>query len=188
MLKVGDVELMLATHGRTIPKDGWIYELKYDGYRVAVGKVGKTIELITRTRNKKDATNWFPALSVQSKSIPGNFIVDAEVCALDSQGRPDFEAMRRAIRTQAKEMNLGMFVFDVLAIGQNDVRSLALLERKELLRKLIVKAPIFRKLLSSTTSNQMGRRFFAKRYVSEWKGSSLNVPRQCTHRAGPKIG
>jgi ATP-dependent DNA ligase len=48
------IDLMLATNHPPFSRTGWIFEFKWDGYRVLASKD----QLLTR--NKKDATNWHP--------------------------------------------------------------------------------------------------------------------------------
>jgi bifunctional non-homologous end joining protein LigD len=138
MLSIHDVELMHSYLGKTIPTDGWVYELKYDGYRLLVGKQAGSVVFLTRRR--KVATDWFPILARQVAQLPGDFILDTEVCALDAWGRPDFEQMRRASGRRSKDIPLGLFPFDLIAKGTVDCRTLSLLKRKALLQKLLEQA------------------------------------------------
>jgi bifunctional non-homologous end joining protein LigD len=61
-----------------LPKgEGWVYEVKFDGYRMQVHKAGPTITLYTR--NGADWTERFPHLVAALASIPGSAIIDAEL-------------------------------------------------------------------------------------------------------------
>ena len=88
------VEPMLATPG-TAPFDGddWLFEPKWDGYRVlAIVADGK---VALRTRNRNDAGRYFPELLGPPTWLAGpEAIVDGEVVALDAEGRPDFSLLQ----------------------------------------------------------------------------------------------
>jgi bifunctional non-homologous end joining protein LigD len=79
------IELMLATNHHAFSREGWIFELKWDGYRLLASKD----QLLTR--NKKDATTWYPEILAELRTIRGTFVLDGEVCLLDDQGMPNFE-------------------------------------------------------------------------------------------------
>ena len=76
------IELMLATDHPPFSRDGWIFEIKYDGYRVLANKQ----QLLTR--NKKDATSWYCEVVQALQTLRGDFILDGEVCLLDERGLP----------------------------------------------------------------------------------------------------
>jgi bifunctional non-homologous end joining protein LigD len=68
------IELMLATNARPFSREGWVFEFKYDGYRVLASKE----QLITR--NKKDATTWYPEILQALQKLRGSFVSMAK-CA-----------------------------------------------------------------------------------------------------------
>jgi bifunctional non-homologous end joining protein LigD len=124
------IELMLATNHPPFSRPGWVFEFKYDGYRVLANKE----QLLTR--NKKDASTWYPEILQALQKLRGSFILDGEVCLLDENGIPNFEAMRgRAVRKRGEFVTY--FAFDLLFLNGRDLRPLPLLERKARLRKLI---------------------------------------------------
>lgn len=106
--------------------------MKYDGYRVLANN-----EQIL-TRNKKDATSWYPEIVATLSTIRKQLVIDCEICILDENGKPDFEKMRaRTVRKSGVPVTL--FAFDVLFLNNRDLRSLPLPGRKERLRKFIPK-------------------------------------------------
>ena len=135
--RVHDVELMLATPGGRMPSAGWLFEIKYDGWRLLIQKQGAALTFLTRQR--KEATDWFPTLTAQVGRLPGSFVVDAEVCALDVHGRPDFEQMRRARQSSRTDLRLGLFAFDLISIDRKDCRTLPLIRRKQQLERLVLR-------------------------------------------------
>ena len=97
------IDLMLATNHPPFSRAGWIFEFKYDGYRVLASKD----QLVTR--NKKDATSWYPEIVQALQKVRGSFILDGEVCLLDENGIPKFEEMRgRAVRKRACSCRCGV--------------------------------------------------------------------------------
>jgi bifunctional non-homologous end joining protein LigD len=61
-----------------LPKgEGWLYEVKFDGYRMQVHKTGRAVTLYTR--NGADWTERFPHLAAALASIPGSAVIDAEL-------------------------------------------------------------------------------------------------------------
>jgi bifunctional non-homologous end joining protein LigD len=131
-VKLHAIELMLASNHPPFTRDGWIFEFKYDGYRVLASKD----ELLTR--NKKDATSWYPEVLSSLQKLRSSFVIDGEVCLLDERGIPNFEEMRgRAIRRRGAAVTF--FAFDLLFANGRDLRVLPLLKRKDRLRKLLEK-------------------------------------------------
>ena len=71
----------------------WLYEVKWDGYRVEAVIRGRDVRLWTR--NRQDAARYFPTLAEAGGWIEADeAIVDGEVIAVDEQGRPDFSLLQ----------------------------------------------------------------------------------------------
>ncbi len=120
-------------------REGWLFELKYDGYRLICGKHATGAKLITK--KGKDATVWFPEVVSALIALPHvDFILDAEICVVDDKGVPDFEALRGLARPRRKHLpNVALYAFDLLALDSKDLRELPLVKRKAMLRDLIPK-------------------------------------------------
>lgn len=119
------------------PYDGqWLYEVKFDGFRVLAVKNGKEVELWSR--NKKRLDERFPEVvaAVAKLSVKG-CILDGEVCALNEQGRSSFQLLQNSAQTNHPVV---YYVFDVLFEGNRDLRNLPLLQRKERLEALLLNA------------------------------------------------
>lgn len=137
--KVKWVEPMKATLVKGPPAEaGWIYELKWDGYRALALKNGEEVELISR--NNKPLTGDFPELRDALAALPiESALIDGEICALDAEGRPSFQLL------QSREMGtarpaLYYYAFDLLEVEGRDLKPRPLEERKEALRKLLEEA------------------------------------------------
>jgi bifunctional non-homologous end joining protein LigD len=154
------VEQAGATQGRVEPRsvqpmlcepadeaftrDGWLFELKLDGYRLIASKTKG--EALLLTRNGNDYTAVFPEIARAIKALPiDEFIIDGEVVCLDGDGKPSFARLQRRgrltsdidIRHAAVELPATFYAFDLLAVDDLDLRPLSLVKRKELLAQAI---------------------------------------------------
>jgi bifunctional non-homologous end joining protein LigD len=127
---------MLATLADKVPRgDDWIYEIKWDGYRIVATVAGGEPDL--RTRKDQDYTKRFENVAkelVKALKTP-DCVVDGEVCALDDQGRPSFSAMQQG----KAGTPIVYFVFDLLELEGEPIIDLSLEERRERLEKLLDK-------------------------------------------------
>jgi bifunctional non-homologous end joining protein LigD len=122
--------------------EGWIHELKLDGYRVlsSVGAprgrrrgAARAARLVSR--NGLDWTERFEGLAAALASLPvRSALLDGEVVALTDDGKTSFEALQRALRERAE---LTYFLFDLLHLDGRDLAGEPLVERKRRLRELL---------------------------------------------------
>ena len=131
------VEPMKATSAPTPPHDGqWIYEVKFDGFRVLAIKNGKNVELWSR--NKKPLNERFPeVVEAVAKLSAKRCMIDGEVCALEDQGRSSFQLLQNSAESNHPVV---YYAFDLLFEGNKDLRNLPLLERKTRLEAILLKA------------------------------------------------
>lgn len=144
-LRPGAIDVMLAeSREQPFSRAGWIFEMKYDGYRLVCGRDGHDVVLLSR--NKRALTATFPEIARALHALPfPRIIIDGEVVCPDAGGRPNFQSLQKRgmlrrsldIRRAAAELPATLYVFDLLAFDEYDVRGLPLLERKRLLRQLI---------------------------------------------------
>jgi bifunctional non-homologous end joining protein LigD len=113
--------------------DGWIHEIKFDGYRIQMRIENGEVTL--KTRKGLDWTAKYPAIAAAAANLP-DAIIDGEICALDEQGAPDFAALQAAL-SEGKTDALVFFAFDLLFAGDEDLRELPLTHRKERLQTLL---------------------------------------------------
>src|SRR5262245_41964033 len=126
---------MLATPAEEVPHGDWIYEIKWDGYRIMATVSGGEPDL--RTRKDQDYTKRFENVArelVKAMKTP-DCVVDGEVCALDEDGRPSFSAMQQ----RRPETPIVYYVFDVLEVDGEALTELPLQERRKRLEKLLDK-------------------------------------------------
>jgi bifunctional non-homologous end joining protein LigD len=135
-----DAEFAVAKRCEPFSGPGWLFELKYDGFRLLAAKDGREVTL--RYRSGRDATAVFPELVAAVATLPARrLLLDGELVVFGSDGRSDFERLRSramAADRRAAAGTASACLFDVLAIDEHDVRRLPLIERKGLLRELLV--------------------------------------------------
>ena len=112
---------------------GWLYEIKFDGYRIQMRVLDGRATL--KTRKGLDWTTKYPAIAQAAGKLPDG-IIDGEICALDEHGAPDFAALQGAL-SEGKTGALVYFAFDLLFEGGEDMRALPLADRKTRLQKLL---------------------------------------------------
>ncbi len=123
--------------------EGWLHEVKLDGYRIQMRVEHGRVTL--RTRTGLDWSRRFPAVAEAAKALPDG-LVDGEVVALDPKGMPDFNLLQATLGRQASAP-LVYFAFDLLHDGRGDLRAVPLTQRKDALRALIpADAPALRVL------------------------------------------
>ncbi|OWW02380.1 ATP-dependent DNA ligase [Rhizobium sp. R72] len=127
---------LCETLSRPPAGDDWLHEIKFDGYRIQLRIADGTVTL--KTRKGLDWTRKYPEIADAACELP-DCIIDGEICALDENGAPDFAALQAAL-SEGKTANLVYFAFDLVFDGGEDLRSLALMERKKRLQNLLMSA------------------------------------------------
>jgi len=117
---------------------GWVHEIKYDGYRLLAIIEGGRARL--RTRGGEDWTGRFPELAAALASLPaGSAILDGEAAVADASGRTDFSALQRHL--QEGGAAVAYFLFDLLYLDGLDLTACPLSGRRQLLARLLAGAP-----------------------------------------------
>ena len=137
-------EPMLATPSEPFHRDGWIFEIKYDGYRLMIERQGDRVTL--RSRRGVDLTSLFPEIVKCAAALPyPEFVVDSEVVVIDRRGIPSFSRLqqRAALRGQAALARASMhdpvtcYAFDLLHACGLDLKAQPLTVRKDLLARML---------------------------------------------------
>jgi bifunctional non-homologous end joining protein LigD len=134
----GFIEPQLATLSAAMPKgQGWVHEVKFDGYRMlAIINHGKA-SLISR--NGKDWTAAFQPIATMLEALPIKYaILDGEVVVTDAAGRTNFSELKDAL-SQGQYGRFQYYVFDLLKLNDADLRPMPLLQRKSELGILLDK-------------------------------------------------
>ncbi|MEQ8691021.1 MAG: DNA ligase D [Pseudomonadales bacterium] len=125
-------------------RKGWLWELKYDGYRIVASKTAGEIKLLTR--NGYDLADRFPEICQVLSHLPyDDLIMDGELVINDAGGRPNFHLMQTRARTRSSqligraaiEQPATYYAFDLLYVAGTDLRDATLPERKKLLELVV---------------------------------------------------
>jgi bifunctional non-homologous end joining protein LigD len=126
-------------------RDGWLFELKWDGFRAIAEKDRQGVRLYSRNHN--DFKKRFPIIAAAVSGLD-NVILDGEIVALDEHGHPRFEWL---VNRGKQKGVLVYYVFDLLRLGDKDLRSEPLSRRKSLLQKVLRKNDTLRYVDHITT-------------------------------------
>lgn len=145
-VRAADQEVMLAQTSAPFSRKGWLFELKYDGFRLLSALEGG--EVAFHYRRGKNSTKTFPDLARAFARLPyRDLIIDGEVVVLDEAARPSFQRLQRRVQLlrpadierAAAVLPATLYAFDLLAFEGYDLRELPLVDRKRLLRKVLPK-------------------------------------------------
>ncbi|MGX8008887.1 ATP-dependent DNA ligase [Mesorhizobium sp. ORM8.1] len=114
--------------------DGWLHEVKFDGYRSQIVIDGAEVRIFTRrgldwTAKYRDLVEAAKGLTVQSA------IIDGEIVVLNDAGVSDFGELRKAITR--RQHDLYFVAFDLLHLNGHDLRDMRLEDRREVLQAMI---------------------------------------------------
>jgi bifunctional non-homologous end joining protein LigD len=158
------VEPMLATlSDRPFSDPGWLFEIKWDGVR-AMARI-ENGDLTLRSRAGSDITLRYPELASLPEALAARqTILDGEIVALDARGHSSFERLQERMHVRAPSEHLVTqipvvyFVFDLLYCDGYDLRKSPLIERKELLNRVMHTSERYR---YSDHQLEMGKELFA---------------------------
>src|SRR6185503_4641175 len=147
---VGDVSsaeltpMLCALEGARLDDPERLYELKLDGVRIVADKHERAVAL--RYRHGRPATAAYPEIARAVAALaPGRVVLDGEIIAYDDQGRPSFAKLgprmhaARPLEVQRAQaaVPVSYVVFDIIALGDRDLRNVPLVERKRLLSEVV---------------------------------------------------
>lgn len=131
----------LATLVERVPPDpqGWVYEIKFDGYRLLVRIDGKDVRCFTR--NARDWTARLQPLAKAAASLGiSSAWLDGEIVVMNDQGLPSFGALQNAF-DRASTARIVYYVFDLPFFEGLDLRQLPLTQRRDILRTALTRSP-----------------------------------------------
>lgn len=135
--------MLAETADAPFSRPGWIFEIKYDGYRLIAHKADELVQL--KYRSGRDATDTFPEIAASVAALPvDSAVIDGEVVVLTDEGKPSFSLLQRRglltnrfeVAAAAAELPATFFAFDLLTCNGRDLRTLPLTGRKEALAML----------------------------------------------------
>jgi ATP-dependent DNA ligase len=169
------VSPMLAKAAAELPPAGEVlYEPKWDGFRCVVFRDGDEVEL--GSRNERPLTRYFPDVCAAVRAqLPDRCVVDGEVLIAGPAGL-DFDALQQRIhpadsrvRMLAEKTPASFVAFDLLALGDVDLRSAPFGERRDALQEILGAAapPVY---LTAAT----GDRDVAADWFQRFEGAGLD--------------
>ncbi len=132
---------MLAKETKEVfDDDKWLFEIKWDGYRAISEIENGNVRLYSR--NGITFENSYPVVARELKNIKENCVLDGEIVVLNDEGHPEFQLLQHYEDNTHRPIQY--CVFDLLSLNGNDTCSLALVERKELLKRIIEKNDVIK--------------------------------------------
>jgi ATP-dependent DNA ligase len=140
------IEPMLAKLSGTMPDgDGWLFEPKWDGFRALIFRDGDEVHV--QSRDKRPLQRYFPELLAPIKAhLPARCVVDGEIVIVGQDGL-DFSSLLLRIHPAASRIALlatkipaSLVVWDLLAVGDQDLSAAPLEERRRRLEEALVDA------------------------------------------------
>lgn len=133
----------LATLVDAVPNgNGWMHEIKFDGYRCLVAASGDRVRIYTRSG--KDWTEKFAPLvaAIKELDLP-SCLIDGEITAPDADGNPSFSVLQQTLKRghgEQRDQRIDYHAFDLLELDGKDISDLTNVERKERLEGLLANA------------------------------------------------
>jgi bifunctional non-homologous end joining protein LigD len=131
----------LATLVDDVPAgNGWMHEIKFDGYRALIACAGDKVKVFTR--KGLDWSDKFAPLVEHFRALDlPSCLIDGEVVAYDESGNPDFSSLQQVLKrghgSQSERDKLTFHAFDLLELNGEDTTRLSNIERKERLEALL---------------------------------------------------
>jgi bifunctional non-homologous end joining protein LigD len=162
------IDVELATLVAQAPEgDGWLSEVKYDGYRLVLALDGGRARALTRSH--ADWTDRFSPLAAAAEALPASSaILDGEAIVFDEAGVSRFELLQKALGEHPER--LAFAAFDLLYLNGYDLRELPLLKRKELLAELLTGQPETFPLHFADHLTSGSAEFYRRACVSDLEG------------------
>jgi bifunctional non-homologous end joining protein LigD len=118
--------------------DEWLYELKFDGYRIISYCKGDNVLL--HSKAFLNFTKNFEQVTLALQQLNMNAVLDGEVIAVNEEGKPHFQALQK----KKPELPLQYYVFDILWYNGYDLTHLSLVERKAVLKEILAVNDVIR--------------------------------------------
>ena len=149
-VRAEQVKHMLAvSEEKPFSRKGWVFEIKYDGVRVVAERRGSQLRMLGRSG--EDITGRYPEVADGLRALlVENFVLDGEIIAHDESGRPSFGRLQKRmalsrpadVAAAMARVPVRAVFFDCLELEGHDLRSLGLLDRKELLARVLPPAGV----------------------------------------------
>ena len=129
----------LGSPGSLSEDDEWVFEMKWDGIRAIVDI--RDGEATLTSRNGNNLTAAYPELAVLGRSVDGDAVLDGEIVAFDSTGRPDFGRLQQRmnlsksadVEAARTKVGVSIVLFDALELNDESLVKRPYTERREAL-------------------------------------------------------
>ncbi|MEX2460208.1 MAG: DNA ligase [Paenibacillaceae bacterium] len=167
--------------------EDWVYQLKWDGYRLLARVEQGKVELYSK--NMLPQNNHFPELVLALSQLEGTFLLDGEAVVLDAETRrPSFQKLQKRNRIKGANSNgraahrypVQYIIFDLLQVGEEDLRKLPFIERHE---RLQIMGAAWREPLFLTDLFDNGEVLWQWVEANKWEGIVCKR-RSSPYRAG----
>jgi ATP-dependent DNA ligase len=159
---------MLSSAADALPQgEGWLFEPKWDGFRTLVFRDGD--EILLQSRDEKPMNRYFPELGAPlAAALPERCVLDGEI-VIAGPGGLDFEALllrihpaESRVKLLASQTPASYVAWDLLAIGNEDLRETPLSKRRERLEKMLAKAVAPVHLSPATRDRKLAEDWFSR--------------------------
>src|SRR5881398_1652100 len=159
---------MLSSAADALPGgEGWQFEPKWDGFRTLVFRDGD--EILLQSRDERPMNRYFPELVAPlARTLPERCVVDGEIVIVGVGGL-DFEALLLRIHPAASRVKLlaaqapaSFVAWDLLALGDDDLRPAPLAERRERLEHVMARASAPVHLSPATRDRSLAEDWFRR--------------------------
>jgi ATP-dependent DNA ligase len=165
---------MLARLTRALPRDGYVYEPKWDGFRCLAARDGADVALWSR--HGRPFARYFPELVAALAAVgEERWLIDGEVLVRRGE-RWDFPALMARLHPAASRVAelaaatpATFFAFDLLREGERDLLDTPLRERRRALERLLAGVPAPIRLTPQTERPEL-----AERWLSRWRGGGID--------------
>lgn len=165
---------MLARLARALPGEGYHYEPKWDGFRALVFRDGDAVDI--RSRNDRKLARYFPEVVEAVRALPATRVVlDGEIVVVGRAGL-DFAALMSRLHPAAtrvaqlrEETPAALVAFDLLAEGDEDLRSAPFLKRRARLEALLANASS--RIVATPATTELSR---AEEWLARFGGSGID--------------
>ncbi|MBA2962601.1 MULTISPECIES: DNA ligase D [Ramlibacter] len=132
-------QLAVLVDGPPADPQAWVFEIKFDGYRMLARAEGGTVRLVTR--NGHDWTARLPALqqALQAMDLPDGWY-DGEIIMPGQETPADFQALQGAFDSAHTE-HIVYYLFDLPFCAGQDLRQVPLVERRAVLQRIVERKP-----------------------------------------------
>ncbi|WP_276131752.1 DNA ligase D [Polluticoccus soli] len=131
--------MLAKLHDKAFDREGWIFEIKWDGYRAIAEVNGKNSRMYSR--NGLAFENEYAVVFDELNRIKKKMVLDGELVAFGENGMPSFQAIQQY---DPATTPLVYYVFDILYLNGKSLENSPLLERKQILKDLLPESDIIK--------------------------------------------